>query len=250
MQLIKGDCLEEMKGIADGSVDMVLCDLPYGTTQNKWDLVIPLEPLWKEYWRLLKPNGIVVLTAQTMFTASLMVSSPNEHRYNLIWEKTKAGGFLNARRMPLQSHEDIVVFYKSLPTYNPQMEPGKPYTKKAASNGDGKNYGKFERQGKTAVNIGKRFPRSILKIPNDNHGSVHPTQKPVALMEYLIRTYTNKGETVLDNTMGSGTTGVACVNTGRNFIGIERDEKYFEIAKERIEKAKMDKLEELDIKDV
>jgi DNA modification methylase len=237
MQLIKGDCLEKMKGIADGSVDMVLCDLPYGTTQNKWDLVIPLEPLWKEYWRLLKPNGIVVLTAQTMFTASLMVSSPNEHRYNLIWEKTKAGGFLNARRMPLQAHEDIVVFYKSLPTYNPQMEPGKPYTKKAVSNGDGKNYGKFDRQGKTAVNRGERFPRSILKIPNDNHGSVHPTQKPVALMEYLIRTYTNEGETVLDNTMGSGTTGVACVNTGRNFIGIELDNTYFEIAKDRIGKA-------------
>jgi site-specific DNA-methyltransferase (adenine-specific) len=240
--LMLGDTLERMKEIPDGSVDMVMADLPYGTTQNKWNSVIPLEPLWKEYWRLLKSNGTVVLTAQTMFTASLMVSSPNEHRYNLIWEKTKAGGFLNARRMPLQAHEDIVVFYKSLPTYNPQMEPGKPYTKKAVSNGDGKNYGKFDRQGKTAVNRGERFPRSILKIANDNHGSVHPTQKPVALMEYLIRTYTNEGETVLDNTMGSGTTGVACVNTGRRFIGIERDEEYMEIAKDRISLAIESKL--------
>ena len=194
--------------------------------------------MWKEYWRLLKPSGVVVLTAQTMFTALLMFSSPNEHRYNLIWEKTKAGGFLNARRMPLQAHEDIVVFYRFLPTYNPQMEPGKPYTKKVVLNGDGKNYGKFHRQGKTAVNRGERFPRSVLKISNDNHGSVHPTQKPVALMEYLIRTYTNKGETVLDNTMGSGTTGVACVNANRSFIGIEQNEEYFNIAKARIEAAK------------
>jgi site-specific DNA-methyltransferase (adenine-specific) len=233
-KLMHGDCLEKMKEIADGSVDMVMCDLPYGTTQNKWDSVIPLEPLWREYRRVCKSSAAIVMTAQTMFSAQLMITNKNEHRYNLVWEKSKAGGFLNAKRMPLQAHEDILVFYRLLPTYNPQMEQGKPYTKKAVSNGDGKNYGKFNRKGKIAINVGIRYPRSVLRFSNDNHGSVHPTQKPVALMEYLIRTYTNAGDTVLDNTMGSGTTGVACINTGRSFIGIERDEKYFAIASNRI----------------
>ena len=155
-------------------------------------------------------------------------------RYSIVWEKTKAGGFLNAKKMPLQAHEDILCFYSKLPTYNPQFEIGKPYTKKAVTNGDGNNYGKFDRVGQVAVNNGTRCPRSVIKFSNDNHGSLHPTQKPVALMEYLIKTYTNEGETVLDFCMGSGTTGLAAKNLNRKFIGIEKDEGYFEIAKNRI----------------
>lgn len=231
------DCLIEMESIADQSIDMILCDLPYGTTQNKWDSVIPFEPLWEQYRRIVKPNAAIVLTAQNMFTARLILGASDIYRYSLIWEKTHAGGFLNAKRMPLQAHEDVCIFYRKLPVYNPQMEAGKPYTKKAVSDGDGKNYGKFSRAGQVTVNDGLRYPRSVLKFSNDNHGSVHPTQKPVALMEYLIRTYTNEGDVVLDNCMGSGTTGVACVNSGRHFVGIEKDPEYFRIAKERIEAA-------------
>ena len=174
---------------------------------------------------------------QGAFTAELICSNIKEYRYTLIWEKTKAGGFLNAKRMPMQSHEDIAVFYNRLPTYNPQMQSGKPYVKKAVSNGDGNNYGRFERVGTINKNNGTRFPRSVMRFQNDNHKSVHPTQKPVPLLEYLIKTYTNEGETVLDNCMGSGSTGVACVNTGRDFIGIELQDEYFQIAKERIERA-------------
>jgi len=234
MQLINGECLEEMAKLEAGSVDMILTDPPYGTTQNKWDSVIPLVPMWGQLSRLIKPNGAVVLTSQSVFTAHVMVTSP-WYRYSLIWEKSKAGGFLNARRMPLPAHEDVTVHYAKLPTYNPQMVAGKPYTKKAVTDGDGGNYGKFTRSGSVNKNTGTRFPRSVIKINNDNHKSLHKTQKPVALMEYLIKTYTNEGETVLDFTMGSGTTGVACKNLDRNFIGIELDENYFEIAKNRIE---------------
>lgn len=235
MQLIHGDCLEKMKDIPDKSIDMVLCDLPYGTTQNKWDSIIPLDKLWEQYNRIIKDNGAMVFTGQGLFSANLIKSNEQYYRYTLIWEKTKAGGFLNSKRMPLQAHEDILVFYKKLPAYIPQMIEGKPYTKKAVTNGDGKNYGKFDRVGTININGGTRYPRSVIKFSNDNHGSLHPTQKPVALLEYLIKTYTLEGETVLDNCMGSGSTGVACINTKRNFIGIEKDEKYFEIAKKRIE---------------
>lgn len=231
------DCLIEMESIANNSIDMILCDLPYGITQNKWDSIIPLDPLWEQYRRIAKPNAAIVLMAQSMFTAKLMLGAGDIYRYSLIWEKTKAGGFLNAKRMPLQAHEDICIFYRKLPVYNPQMEVGKPYNKKQVNDGDGKNYGKFSRAGQVVVNDGFRYPRSVLKFSNNNHGSVHPTQKPVALMEYLIRTYTNEGEVVLDNCMGSGTTGVACVNTNRHFVGIEKDTDYFQIAKKRIEDA-------------
>lgn len=233
MNLIHGDCLEEMKNIPDGSVDLVLTDPPYGTTQNKWDSVINLDLMWEQLKRVIKNNGAIILTSQSLFTAQVQITSPF-FRYSLIWEKTKAGGFLNAKRMPLQAHEDITVHYKKLPTYNPQKELGKPYTKKAITNGDGGNYGKFDRSGMTKKNNGERLPRSVIKISNDNHGSLHKTQKPVALMEYLIKTYTNENDTVLDFTMGSGTTGVACKNLNRNFIGIELDKDYFEIAKKRI----------------
>lgn len=187
------------------------------------------------YNRIIKDNGAIVLFGQGLFAAELACSNKDMFRYRLVWEKTKAGGFLNARRMPLQAHEDISVFYKKLPTYNPQMEEGKPYIKKSVTNEDGGCYGKFDRVGTININNGTRFPRSVLKFSNDNHNSIHKTQKPVDLLEYLIRTYTNEGETVLDNCMGSGSTGVACVNTGRNFIGMELDDKYFDMAKTRIE---------------
>ena len=230
------DCLEGMNRIEDKLVDMILCDLPYGTTQNKWDSVIPLDSLWEQYKRIIKDNGAIVLTGQSLFSAKMIVSNEKMYRYSLIWEKTRAGGFLNARRMPLQSHEDILVFYKKLPLYNPQMQEGKPYIKKAITNGDGKNYGKFDREGITNVNDGIRFPRSIIRIKNDNHNSLHPTQKPVALFEYLIKTYTNEGDLVLDNCIGSGTTAVACLELNRHFIGIELSPEYCEIARNRISK--------------
>ena len=235
IELWQGDCLELMKDIPDKSVDMILCDLPYGTTHNKWDSIIPFESLWGIYKRVIKDNGAICLFGQGAFTANLIMSNISMYRYDLVWEKTKAGGFLNAKRMPLQAHENISIFYKKLPTYNPQMEQGKPYTKKAVTNGDGNNYGKFNRVGQVHINNGERFPRSVIKISNDNHKSLHPTQKPVALLEYLIKTYTNEGETVLDNCMGSGSTGVACKNLNRKFIGIELDENYFNIAKGRID---------------
>ena len=229
-----GDCLEIMPLIADKSIDMILCDLPYGTTQNKWDSIIDLPKLWSEYNRVIKDNGAIVLTGQSSFSAKLILSNEKYYRYTIIWEKTKAGGFLNAKRMPLQAHEDILVFYKSLPTYNPQMEEGKPYTKKAVTNGDGKNYGNFDRVGKTAVNDGKRFPRSVIKFANDNHGSLHPTQKPVELIKYLIRTYTNENELILDNCVGSGTTVIGCIDEKRNWIAIEKDLDNFNISQKRI----------------
>lgn len=231
-----------MKEIPDKSIDMVCCDLPFGVTQNKWDKIIPFDELWGGYNRVVKDNGAILLFGQGLFSAELACSNRNMFRYRLVWEKTKAGGFLNARRMPLQAHEDISVFYKKLPVYNPQMEKGKPYIKKSVTNGDDGCYGKFDRIGKVNVNSGTRFPRSVLKFSNDNHNSLHKTQKPVELLEYLIKTYTNKGETVLDNCMGSGSTGVACLNTNRNFVGIELDENYFRIAEERIKSAEVNKI--------
>lgn len=234
--MYNGDCIEVMKTLPEKSVDLILTDPPFGTTQNKWDSVIPFADLWGGYERVIKDNGAIVLFGQGLFSDELACSNKKMFRYRLVWEKTKAGGFLNARRMPLQAHEDILVFYKKLPTYNPQMSEGKPYVKKAVSNGDGKNYGKFDRVGKINVNEGTRFPRSVIKFSNDNHNSLHPTQKPVDLLEYLIRTYTNEGDVVLDSCMGSGSTGVAALNCERKFIGIELDPNYFAIAEKRINK--------------
>ena len=188
--------------------------------------------------RVVKDNGAILLFGQGLFSAELACSNKEWFRYRLVWEKTKAGGFLNARRMPLQAHEDISVFYKKLPTYNPQMSEGKPYIKKAVTNGDGGNYGKFNRVGTTQKNEGTRFPRSVIRFSNDNHKSIHPTQKPVELLEYLIKTYSNEGDTVLDFCMGGGSTGVAAKNTNRDFIGIELDENYFKIAQKRINEVK------------
>ena len=234
-ELWQGDCLELMKNIPDGSVDMVLSDLPYGTTRNKWDIIIPLDRLWDEYKRVVKKNGAVVLFAQTPFDKILGASNLDMLKYEWIWEKSQCTGHLNAKKMPMKSHENILVFYRQLPTYNPQWEWGKPYT--ATYRTHSTNYGK-QKDNVTAVNDGRRYPKDILrfgKAETDKH--LHPTQKPVALLEHLIKTYTNEGEIVLDNSMGSGSTGVACVNTNRHFIGIELDQGYFDIAKERIDKS-------------
>lgn len=232
--LLRGDCLEIMPTLVDGSVDMVLADLPYGTTQNKWDSVLPLNVLWGNYWRLARTAGAVVLTAQTPFDKTLGASCIEHLKYEWIWEKPKATGHLNAQKQPMKAHENILVFYRQQAGYRPQKASGKPYKPSGgASKRD--NYGDFGAV-RSGSEDGSRFPRSVLFFAHEAK-PVHPTQKPVPLMEYLVRTYTNEGETVLDNTMGSGTTGVACVRSGRKFIGIERDEKYFDIACERITEA-------------
>jgi len=235
--LMLGDCLERMKEIPDGSVDMVLCDLPYGTTACKWDSVIPFEPLWAEYRRVTKRNAAIVLTASQPFTSALVMSNPALFRYDWTWRKPKGTGHLNAAKQPMRDKEDIAVFYARQPTYNPQFAQGTPYKDKAGKDHSARSsmtdvYGAYTNFRND--NDGRRYPKQVVEFGVVERGTYHPTQKPVALMEYLIRTYTNEGETVLDNTMGSGTTGVACINTGRQFVGIERDEGYFSIAEKRI----------------
>lgn len=236
-ELHHGDCMKAMQSIPDRSVDMICCDLPYGTTKNKWDSVIPPAELWAQYERIIKENGAMVLFGQDKFTAMMMMSNPSHHRYNLIWKKgNRASGFLNAKKMPLRNHEDIMVFYIKLPTYNPQFVKGEPSHSRGNKDKAVTNncYGKFAL---TEDNLSEdKYPKSILDFDRP-HPPIHPTQKPVELIEWLVRTYTNDGETVLDNCMGSGTTGVACARTGRRFIGMERDDKYFEMAKARIEEA-------------
>ena len=231
------DCLEGMKRIPDKSVDMILADLPYGTTRNKWDSIIPLDSLWEQYNRVIKDNGTIVLTAQTPFDKVLGASNLKMLRYEWIWEKTAATGFLNAKKMPMKAHENILVFYKKLPTYNPQKTTGHTRKVSSAEHKIGSkvtsNYGEH---GLTGYDSTERYPRSVQVFPTDKQKTaVHPTQKPVALFEYLVKTYTDKGETVLDNCMGSGTTAVACINTDRNYIGFEMDTNYFNLANERIE---------------
>lgn len=244
IKLIHGDCLVEMKNIPDKSIDMILCDLPYGVLHKsnpyaQWDRMIPFEPLWEQYERVIKNNGAIVLFGQGMFTAELMMSNHKMWRYNLVWDKVAKNGFLNANKMPLRQHEDICVFYKQLPTYNPQMtkcEPHKRNHSKGNMAEQGKNscYGNFVEVPTKITD--EKYPTSIISISKEHKvgNFFHPTQKSVALLEYLIKTYTNDGETILDNTMGSGSTGVACVNTNRNFIGIELNEEYFKIAEKRI----------------
>lgn len=230
--LMQGDCLERMKEIPSGSVDMILCDLPYGITACKWDAVIPFDPLWAEYRRVTKPNAATVLTAAQPFTSALVMSNAAMFKQSLVWKKNVASNFLNANRQHLSVHEDVLLFAHKQVTFNKQMRPGKPYTTKRSGRDDtGDNYGSIGHRTDT-VNAGERNPTTILEF--DRETGQHPTQKPVALMEYLIRTYTTEGDTVLDNTMGSGTTGVACSNLNRKFIGIEMDTGYFDIAKKRI----------------
>lgn len=233
IQLMKGDCLQLMDGIQTGSIDMILCDLPYGTTRNRWDSILPLDRLWSQYERIIKDNGAILLFSQTPFTQILGASNMKMLRYEWIWEKEMGSGFLNCNRMPLKKHENILVFYKRLPTYNPQMTEGKPYT---TTNGPSTNYNVYESNFRT-VNDGWRYPLDIIQCNKET--GYHPTQKPVKLLEYLIKTYTNEGEIVLDNCMGSGSTGVAALNTGRRFIGIEKEDSYFAIAKERIKTAQL-----------
>jgi site-specific DNA-methyltransferase (adenine-specific) len=224
-----------MGEIEGGSVDMVLCDPPYGTTACKWDAVIPFEPMWAHVKRVLKKNGAAVFTAQTPFDKMLGASNIADLRYEWIWQKESGSGHLNAKKAPMKNHENLLVFYSSPPIYNPQMRRGfKPYTQ-AQGKTKSQNYG--TQTGAITVSDGSRYPLTVIDFARDKD-KVHPTQKPVALMEYLIKTYTNPGDVVLDFTMGSGTTGVACMNTGRNFIGIEMDEGYYDIACERIIAAK------------
>ena len=222
------DCLEGMKRIDDKSIDMILCDLPYGTTNNKWDSVIPLDKLWEQYNRVIKDNGAIVLTAQTPFDKVLGVSNLKTLKYEWIWSKTQGTGHLNAKKIPLKNHENILIFYKKLPTYNPQMTKGKAYTQKS-----GRSSSNYNKQVSVVTeNKGFRYPLTVQQFKSEK--GLHPTQKPVALFEYLIKTYTNEGETVLDNCMGSGTTAIACLNTNRNYIGFELDEGYYEVAVNRI----------------
>lgn len=238
--LLQGDCLDLMAQIPDGSVDMILCDLPYGTTACKWDIVIPFEPLWKQYKRVIKKNGAIVLFGSQPFTSILGVSNIDWLKYSWYWRKTRATGHLNAKKMPMKDIEDCLVFYKEPPTYNPQ---GLKILNKQQKNSTSHRARGVSSDPTSVVTGGitredylqefTNYPRQVLEF-NSEGSTQHPTQKPVALCEYLIRTYTNDGETVMDNAMGSGTVGIACLNTNRGFIGIEKDPKYFDIARNRI----------------
>ena len=237
------DCLEGMKRIPDGSVDCILCDLPYGVLNKQsegggWDSIIPLEPLWIEYLRITKPNAAIILFCQGMFTAQLMMSQPKLWKYNLIWSKQRVTGFLNANKMPLRSHEDMAVFYRKQPTYNPQMVKCAPHQRNHRR-GDGSHslkrgcYGDHKEV--STIVSDEKFPRSIICFDKEHSADTfHPTQKPVALIQYLIRTYSNEGDTILDNCMGSGTTAIACIKEKRNFIGFELNKEYYDKACKRI----------------
>lgn len=231
--LMLGDCLKLLPKLADASIDLILCDLPYGTTANVWDSVIPLEPLWREFWRVAKDDAAVVLTAQCPFDKVLGASCIDLLRYEWIWNKERGTGHLNANKMPMKAHENVLVFYRKLPVYHPQKTPGEFYRVQSAHGSS--NYGK---QRKTESAFAGRFPLSIQTFPIDKHNQVHPTQKPVALMAYFVKTYSSPGDTVLDCCMGSGTTGVAAIANGRGFVGMERDESYFNIARNRINEAR------------
>ena len=235
MQLLQGDCLELLPTIPDQSVDMILTDPPYGTTACKWDSIIPLEPMWKELKRVIKKNGAIVMTASQPFTTTLISSNIKDYKYNWVWDKKKHVNAMLAKYQPLKVHEDIAIFSVSPHQYFPIKEQRKPRVDKERFIKNGDNFGGKTVKRKYSNPDGLYNPKSILEVSNANQkGKVHPTQKPVALMEYLIKTYTNEGETVLDFTMGSGTTGVACKNLNRDFIGMELDPDYFEIAKNRI----------------
>ena len=243
VQIIHGDCLDVMDYIPSQSIDLVLCDLPYGTTACSWDAVIPLEPLWAAYWRVLKPFAAIVLTATQPFTTTLIASQMASLKYTWVWEKSRPSGFAQAKNMPLKAHEDVCVFSKGATVHAIQSRRRMPYFPQGLEQLAEPR--REEKKSWSDSSFSKRpshraylqtqtgYPRSVLRVPSEG-GTEHPTQKPVPLMEYLIRTYTEEGDTVLDNTMGSGTTGVACQNTGRNFIGIEKDAEYFSIAQRRL----------------
>lgn len=245
--VVQGDTIAKMKELPDSSVDLLLVDLPYGTTQNKWDSVIPLPDLWEQYHRIVKENGAMIFTASGVFTAKLILSNPKEYKYNYTWIKSKATNFLNAKKQPLRKHEDILVFYRKQPTYNPQMTSGSAYSKGIRKDQITGSYGDFKPV--LVKSKGKRYPVDVLyfKTAEAEGKVVHPTQKPVALGRYLIRTFSNPGDVVLDNTSGSGSFLVAALQEGRNFIGIEKNENvalfkkqkvdYIEVTKSRINQA-------------
>jgi DNA modification methylase len=236
VKLHLGDCLEIMNELDDNSIDMLLVDLPYGTTACSWDIIIPLENLWKEYYRICKKHAAMVFTSSQPFTTILISSNIKDFKYEWIWQKPQGTNPMGAKYMPLKSHENILVFYRKKPTYNPQMWQSTPYKGFHSNNKNiGEIYGKIKSKHRDNPE-GLRYPKTILQFKQEK--GLHPTQKPVKLMEYLIKTYSNKNDIVLDNTMGSGTTGVACYNTDRNFIGIEKDEKYYNIAKDRINRCR------------
>tara|TARA_R110002020_G_scaffold63885_1_gene170111 strand:+ start:131 stop:862 length:732 start_codon:yes stop_codon:yes gene_type:complete len=238
-EIYLGDCLELMpKHVEDKSVDMVFCDLPYGTTQNKWDSVIDLDKLWGEYKRVIKDNGAIVLFAQTPFDKVLGASNLKMLKYEWVWEKTQATGHLNAKKMPMKAHENLLVFYKKLPTYNPQKTTGhKPMNSGVRrSSLKNKNYNEINKVDLPFGGDTDRYPRTVLKFKSDKQKNyLHPTQKPLALIEYMIKTYTNEGDLILDNTCGSGTTGLGAKNLNRNYIMMEQDPKYYEIACKRVQ---------------
>lgn len=245
INLIKGDCLTEMKQIEEKSIDLVIADLPYGKTKNKWDSIIPFEKMWKEIDRVAKDNAAVIFFSQGIFYVDLVNSNRKNFRYDIVWDKVLTSGHLNAGRMPLRSHEQLAVFYKKMPVYNPQFTQGIPLHSVGKKDGvpvkNGKNngnYGTFTPNDRRAGST-EKYPKSIqiFQKPHPSLG-LHPTAKPVELLEWIIKTYSNENDVVLDFCMGSGSTGVACVNTGRSFIGIELDDEYFEKAKKRIEKSK------------
>ena len=240
--LYLGDCLDVMKQIPNGSIDMIACDLPYGVTQNKLDIIIPFEPLWSEYKRIIKERGCIALFAQGVFFVELVQSNRKMFRYDLVWDKVLTTGFLNAGRMPLRQHEQIAIFYKKLPEYHPQFTEGKPLHSKGFSYMDkehkNNNYGQFHMTDDSRKGSTEKYPTSIIRVPKPHPSiALHRTEKPVELLKWLILTYSNKGDTIMDNCMGAGGCGVACAKTGRKFIGIEKDPGYFEIAKKRIEEA-------------
>jgi len=232
-KVFEGDCLEIMPLIPEKSVDMILCDLPYGTTQNKWDVIIPFEPLWKEYKRIVKDNGAIILTGAQPFITDLINSNREMFKYDLIWYKPLGSGHLNCNKMPMRNHEHILVFYNDLPTYNPQMMSGKMRDKGSRGHNGSSNYGEFK---PVLSRSDKYFPQSVINITNGDRTkeSEHPTQKPLELFTYLINTFSNEGDTVLDNCAGSGTTAEACLETKRNYIVIEKEKKYVDIINNRI----------------
>jgi site-specific DNA-methyltransferase (adenine-specific) len=238
-----GDTIEQMKLIPDKSIDFICCDLPYQKTKNIWDCIIPFNLLWIEYERIIKDNGCIVLFGQDKFSAKLMLSNEKLHRFNLIWEKTTPTGHLNAKKMPLRSHEDMLVFYKALPTYNPQKTTG--HERKVSTANHKRNSKKTTNYGEhelTTYDSTERYPKSVWKFATDKQKeALHPTQKPILLLEELIKTFSNENEIVMDNTFGSCTTGIACINTNRNFIGIENNKEYFNISLKRVEEKRKEK---------
>lgn len=233
-RILHGDCLELMKDIPDGSIDMILCDLPYGTTACKWDTVIPFEPLWEQYKRVIKGNGAIVLTAREPFTSLAVISNIKCYKHKWVWNKKQSGSFQNAKYMPLQIEEDVLVFGKGRVNYYPMMRKGK-MRKRGGAKEKSRVVGSGLSDGYSAYSD-VYFPSNIIEMVNPRIDKLHPTQKPVALFEYLVKTYTNEGETVLDNCAGSGTTAIACINTGRKYICMEKDETYYKLMCDRIEK--------------